>query len=198
MQKTPNVNSSDLMHAREITHRLRGEHPPKETTGDKKDSQTVCLEYIKFSAAPFFNREPLPQEQALPDLDIDLNETSSFGPDTWEKFLGWCLKVTHAETAFLMDDVGLTISSQGKLPANKAEVCGNRLMIAFEQGSQMGMEGQKIRSLSFEFDSIWVTGIRVQSGTGTALMIGMTSETQLLKETRRTIENAIHKIIEFF
>ncbi|MFQ5587365.1 MAG: hypothetical protein ACE5F7_00870 [Nitrospiria bacterium] len=187
MEKNRNAHSFDLVYARAVTHRLR-QHSAEETPCPQSDEP----DYIRFSSAPFFQASAAVKPERVPAVpDFEMGEHRSFGPEAWEKLLDWSLDLTGADTAFLMDDTGLTVASKGELSGDAAEAVGSRLMLAFEQGDQMAIAGQQTRSISFELDTLWVTGLSPRSSGDALLMICLISAAPVEEGARRRLEKAV-------
>lgn len=176
MSNKPSGSSSDLERARRASRRLAGLDP---SSGDRDSAGYVRFTAERFALAP---REAAPREP--PPL---------FGPALWNSMLDECLSASGegAEVAFVTDDNGLVVAVRGEMDPTLIQGIGARLVIAFEQASQMAEMGSASRSLAIEFGERWLTGIRIRRGEGQVFTVGVLGKSVVTRETRRAMERML-------
>lgn len=161
-------SSDDIDLARRISRRLRG------TSG--KPQPSAALGYIRFSAANFVSAPKPP---------------SAFGPAMWEELLDLCGRRTSAELCFVVDAQGLIVCSRGDHDPALIEGIGARLLIAFEQTTQMSAIGEPSESIAIQMGRRWLTGVRLRRGEA-SFILGVLGPEVVSQETREMLERFLH------
>lgn len=167
-------SSDDLERARRASRRLAGQSQ----AGADKDGEG----YVRFSAEAFV---------AAPKEVARRPEAPQFGPALWNSMLDECLAATGAEVAFVTDENALVVAVRGDMDMSLVQGIGARLVIAFEQASQMSESGSVSQSLAIELGERWLTGLRIRRGEGQLFTVGVLGNNVVTRETRRMMERML-------
>ncbi len=127
-----------------------------------------------------------------------LCEQEGFGFRSWNELLEWCLRVAHADHAFVMDHHGLTIASHGSLQGDAVESTGTRLMIAFDHADKMELGDGRARQMSIQLGARWLHGVHVAVHGDVAFTFGLVSAGPLEVRVRQVLEDVVGLIVERF
>lgn len=170
-----NAASSDLAKAQELSHRLRGEG------GNTPAPRPV-------SAGAYVRLRPqVPSIKPVPEIPPG----SGLGEGTWGILLTWCLEVTKSEAAFVMEDQGLVVASQGNLPAEQLDHAGARLVIAMEQTAAMDALGPIGGVMTIAIAEKWLTALRIPLDAGANLILAVIGDTPPPEFVRKVLVRSI-------
>ncbi len=166
------ATSSDLDLARNLSQRLAG--------GRVESGAGAPLPpgYVSFASGAVGGAAP-GQPQGL---TIELKRF-----ETWDRLLDWCLTLTRAATAFVMDPEGFAIARRGALSVEQSQGVGSHLMVALAEADKLEHPGTPALSVCVEFEAFWVTGLRLAAGERGAFTLGFIAEGPIDLETRDAI-----------
>jgi hypothetical protein len=76
----------------------------------------------------------------------------------WEECLTWCMSLTRAEAAFVVDSQGFIIASRGRVPGHGFEGTGAELICSVEQLERVDPDAGKLQWVELDFDKRRVVG----------------------------------------
>ncbi len=167
------ATSSDLDLARALSQRLAGGRV------QQPSAAPAPAPYVRFGSAA----DSLPAASArVEGLTIELTRF-----ETWEELLDWCLSLTRASTAFVMDPEGFAIANHGALSIEQAQGVGSHLMVAMSQADRLEHPGTRAQSVCVEFETSWVTGLRLEAEGRGSFTLGFIAAAPVDADTRDAI-----------
>jgi hypothetical protein len=143
--------------------------------------------YVHFAPRP---TAPPPERPPSEGLAIELRRFES-----WDGLLAWCLSLTHASTAFVMDPEGFAIAHQGPLSVEEIQGVGSQLMVAMSQADQLEHASAPALSVCVEFEAFWLSGLRLQAEGRGAFTVGFIAAEPVDRDTRDAIRlQATHNL----
>ena len=167
------VTSSDLELARTLSRRLSG----AQTSG--QPPAPTGPGYVRFAPRPI---AAVPVAAQPAGVTVELVRF-----DTWDKLLDSCLSLTRATTAFVMDPEGFAIAHRGALSMEEIQGLGSQLMVAMSEADRLEHPGTPALSVCVEFETIWVTGIRVVGEGRGAFTMGFIAAAPVDRDARNAI-----------
>ena len=127
------ANSYDLLQAQQILHALI------------QKQGTVSVEQLELSKVSNYSRlpkrdlikqdtpvvSPEPVNLAMSDEKPDESQQTF---DSWESSIAWCMSMSKAEAAFVVDSQGFVIASRGRIPGQGFEGTGAEMVCLLEIG----------------------------------------------------------------
>jgi len=171
-----------------------------ETAGADGAAYSTEGRYQRFDSQRFREKLPILEHRDAPGggpvLELEgLGTAPSFGAREWNGFLDACMKASGAETSFVMDGQGLTITSRGRLGHGQVSGLGTRLTIAFEQARRMEIAGGHVESVLVEFVHLWLTGLAFDSLGETRFTIGMLGREPVTPSMRKEIRGSLKALL---
>ena len=163
------ANFSDLSLARDLSLRLMPRAKPSEV----EETRPRTVTYVTFRAQP----EPSEQRRVHvashrpPEPSVALEPPPPVR--NWDDMLRWCLSVTAAKTVFVMDSQGFVIAKEGSWSYEDAEAMGTQIMVALDRFDELDSTNKRALSVSVEFRSFWLTGIRVPAESPDCFTLGV-------------------------
>jgi hypothetical protein len=175
------ATSSDLELARALSLRLSGGR------AEGQPGAPAAQGYVHFAPSP-------PAPATMPGQPEGLTiELKRF--ETWDRLLDWCLSLTRATTAFVMDPEGFAIAHRGALSDEEIQGVGSQLMVAMSQADRLEHPGTPALSVCVEFEVFWVTGLRLAAEGRGAFTMGFIASGPVDLETRDAIRlQATHNL----
>jgi hypothetical protein len=184
--KEQNANSYDLLQAQHLLNLLisRPENAVKEKT-----SQLSVPNYSNL-AASHLAKLVRPRDTA----DEVMNPKAAEEPETvfqkfdnWEDCTAWCMSVTRAESAFVVDSQGFVIASRGRIPSQGFEGAGAELICSIEQLERIAPEAGRILCVDMDFDKRRIVGFLASSDETAPYVVGLVAPEPLSDETKHNI-----------
>jgi len=91
----------------------------------------------------------------------------------WDDMLRWCQEATLSKTVFVLDSQGFVIAKEGSWSYEDAEAMGTQIMVALDRFDELDTFYKRALSVTVEFRSFWLTGIRVPAESRDCFTIGM-------------------------
>lgn len=195
MSHEPNDSSSDLDRARALSKRLQG---PAATRPDVRKDEPAFARFTPQRVRPAASAPaPEPKESVPPSsrpFPVPLKKLNPPPARTgrssdWAQLLAWCLEALGARSAHLIDRSGLLVASAGPVSPERAESMGSRLVIALEQGAEIG--GADANMLEFSFPGGHVTGARLDVGGGNWIVLALETPAPLEGIERTSLRLAV-------
>jgi len=87
--------------------------------------------------------------------------------------LRWCQEAAFAKTVFVMDSQGFVIAKEGSWSYEDAEAMGTQIMVALDRFDELDTFHKRALSVTVEFRSFWLTGIRVPAENRDCFTLGV-------------------------
>jgi hypothetical protein len=183
-----NATSYDLLQAQQILTLLK-KNPC--LISKERDSEEATSPYSKLSRlAPPKQAEPCRTTDTA-ELILPAEPKSEDIPQTftsWENCITWCMTLTRAEAAFVVDSQGFIIACRGRIPSQGYEGAGAELICSIEQLERIAPDAGRLSCIDLEFDKKRLVGF-VAASDETALYIVGLMEPEVLSSTAK------HKVL---
>lgn len=171
------ANFCDLTQAKQLSRRLALGQPERQEE-PKPAPQPVT--YVAFRAeiapsAPAMAPVDAPAAAAVPASPAR-EESLPPPPATirnWDDMLAWCQEVSFAKMVFVMDSQGFVIAKDGSYSYEDAEAMGTQIMVALDRFDELDTFNKRALSVTVEFRSFWLTGIRVPAESRDCFTLGL-------------------------
>jgi hypothetical protein len=169
--KDRSVNSYDLKQAQQILSSLDSIPAPSHGTAVSQETP----DYVRLSM------ESLPRKSApVTALPADMPKETSSAPidmkpqkfTNWEGCLGWCIGLTRAEAAFVVDSQGFIIASRGRVPGYGFEGTGAEMVCSVDQLERIAPDAGKLMWVDLDFDKRRIVGFVTPSQDSQYYVIG--------------------------
>ncbi|MDY0260887.1 hypothetical protein [Syntrophotalea acetylenica] len=155
--KDRNVNSYNLSYARQLLDAMA----PTRKPASKIDQPTDTRPYVRLMPV----QKPGNGEQATrPTETVSAEKTrpaftepSENFPD-WESCIAWCIGITSAEAAFVVDSQGFIIATRGRIPSHGFECTGAELVFTMDQLERIDPEAGKLLWIDLDFNQRRLVG----------------------------------------
>lgn len=168
------ANSYDLLQAQQILHILT-QKPG--TVIKERPNQISTQSYSNLSASVLPERS----RPSTTSDDIGLS-TSDEKPDqgsqtfgSWESCIAWCMSLTRAEAAFVVDSQGFIIACRGRIPSHGFEGAGAEMICSIEQLERIAPDAGKLSCIDMEFDKKRLIGVVAVSEGTDFYVVGLVS-----------------------
>lgn len=188
--KEQNENSYDLLQAQQLLNILI---PRPGSAIKEKPVQLSAPNYSDLSARHLAKRVG-PSETAdevLKPKHEEKPEPVLQKFDNWEDCIAWCMSVTRAEAAFVVDSQGFVIASRGRIPSQGFEGAGAELICSIEQLERIAPEAGRILCVDMDFDKRRIAGFVASSDETLHYVVGLVAPEPLYNETKHKISQQI-------
>lgn len=172
-------NSYDIALARDLSCALtdRGAHPvPRPPVDDG-------VPYTRFPRAVRGTAPVLPTPAADGAPDSPLPDTFV----TWGDLLTWCMEMSRARSAFVLDADGFVVAHLGEEPVNGFDGMGAELAYAMDFLGRVDERAGVLRSVSLEFGKRAIFGFRVMITESVQLVVGIVTAGPIPTEMKQTV-----------
>ncbi len=179
-------NMSDLQLANLLSRKLSTRE--EKTIGQTLSAQELNAYVGLDQGNPFLDAvaEPVAVdgEETATEADVALE-----GLQDWQQLMHWCLELTGAESAFVVDRHGFVVASAGQDSRNDDfEGVGAELCYAMEQLDRLHPDNHKLKAVSLKFDDCCIFSFRaVEADVEEVFVIGVVSAEALPRESQRTV-----------
>lgn len=121
--------------------------------------------------------EPPPAAAARPLKGAEAEEKWVVPPlfRTWEDCICWCMEVTRAEAAFVVDSQGFIIASRGRLPGRGIECTGAEMVCSVELLERVDPDAGKLAWIDLDFDRRRIAGFIAPIDDNDYFIVGLLS-----------------------
>jgi len=182
------VNSFDLKLACDLSRRLTG----MDTSSDRTEWMEDTQEYSRFPAAGVkqqdqepavtSRQEPSPEAAPLQAPTEDFFDAPEFV--TWGDMLSWCMELSKARSAFVLDSDGFVIAYKGSEPTNGFEGAGAELVYSMDHFARVDPNAGDLKSVNLIFEGISIFGYRVRITEAMQLVVGIISDEPLTTQMK--------------
>ncbi len=187
------VNSYDLRQAQRILTALKRSPCPGSRQRDNEAGEVEQPSYLSLSRQQGItvqnHRQPTPPAQ--PDPGDSRPEESPQSFETWEGCITWCMTVSRAEAAFVVDSQGFIIACRGRIPSQGFEGAGAELICSIEQLERIAPDSGKLSCVDLEFDKKRMIGFVTSTEENELYIVGLVSPETLTSQTKQKI---LHQI----
>lgn len=145
------ANSYDLLQAQQILHALTQKQA---TVPDKLLELSNVSTYSRLPKRVLMQQDkPVvsPETANIPSSDEKPDESPQTF-DSWESCIAWCMSLTKAEAAFVVDSQGFVIASRGRIPGQGFEGTGAEMVCLLEQLERVSPDAGALSFIDMEFD----------------------------------------------
>ena len=174
--KDRSVNSYDLKEARQILVSLVPSAAG--TAAEQTQSSEETDGYVRLSRAKVPRRESPISEVPSASVPEAPQAPAMSGPQkftTWESCLAWCMSLTRAEAAFVVDSQGFIIASRGRVPGHGFEGTGAELICSVDQLERVDTEAGKLQWVDLDFDKKRIVGFITPPKDSEYYLVGLMS-----------------------
>jgi hypothetical protein len=183
--KDRSVNSYDLKHAQEILNKLATAPAPARVTEVTQDTPG----FLRLSTDSLPRTSPqtktseadVPRDTSDPHMEMTPQKFTN-----WEGCLTWCIGLTRAEAAFVVDSQGFIIASRGRVPGYGFEGTGAEMVCSVDQLERIAPDAGKLIWVDLDFDKRRIAGFVTPEHNAQYYVIGIISP-----------ERAYHSVKQF-
>lgn len=188
------ANSYDLLQAQQILHALT------QKQGTVSDEQLELSKVSNYSRLPKRDLtiqdkpvvSPEPGKLTISDEKPDESQQTF---DSWESSIAWCMSMSKAEAAFVVDSQGFVIASRGRIPGQGFEGTGAEMVCLLEQLERVAPDAGKISCIDMEFDKKRIFGAVAAADGPDFYVVGLVSpEPMNHKSKQRIIQQIIRNL----
>jgi hypothetical protein len=111
--------------------------------------------------------------------------------DSWESCITWCMSLTRAEAAFVVDSQGFIIACRGRIPSQGFEGAGAELICSIEQLERIAPDAGKLSCVDLDFDKKRLVGFVAASDETALYIVGLVAPESLSSPIKHKILNQI-------
>lgn len=168
--KDRNVNSYNLQYAQQILASL--------VPGQRSDLSSGPQVHAFVRLPPQKRDLPGRPPEPAPKEDLPEKTGSDVLPppgkfDDWEACIAWCIEVTRAEAAFVVDSQGFIIATRGRIPSHGFECTGAELIYAMDQLERIDPEAGKLLWIDLDFNKRHLVGFVTPEEEATYFIVGL-------------------------
>jgi hypothetical protein len=139
---------------------------------------------------------PPPAEQRDEKLLGEVFNVDPEGLDSWEKVLAWTRSVGRADTLFVVDPEGFVLSHRGAEPTGGFEDMGAELSVIMDRLNDSEEVGGRLRWLSIEYDSRWLSTFAARAKSGGSYIIACIGEQPLFSRAREAVAQQVRNSLK--
>ncbi len=180
-----NASSYDLQQARQLLNTLFR----KPGTAVQEATPPVAVPaYARLAAvrptrpAPCTVNESGPKETERQPVGVELLALAS-----WEDCLAWCMSLTRAEAAFVVDSQGFVIANRGRIPAEGFEGAGAEMICSIEELRRIAPDAGEVACVDIDFDRRRIVGFVAASSATDLYAVVLVAPEPLPKEMKQGI-----------
>jgi hypothetical protein len=168
------ANSYDLLQAQQILHILT-QRPG--TVIKERPNQISTQDYSNLSASvlPERSRPSTTSDDIGSGASDEKPDQGSQTFDSWESCIAWCMSLTRAEAAFVVDSQGFIIACRGRIPSHGFEGAGAEMICSIEQLERIAPDAGKLSFIDMEFDRKRLIGVVALSEGTDFYVVGLVS-----------------------
>ncbi len=186
------VNSYDLRQAQRILTALKRSPCPGSRQRDSEAAETEQAPYLSLSRQGITSQnhqQHTPPAQQDPGDSRPEENPQSF--ENWESCITWCMILSRAEAAFVVDSQGFVIACRGRIPSQGFEGAGAELICSIEQLERIAPDSGKLSCVDLEFDKKRMIGFVTSTEENEPYIVGLVSPETLTGQTKQRILNQI-------
>jgi hypothetical protein len=188
--KDRNVSSYNLKYAQQILATL----VPKKQSGrtlSQSDTQTfvrlTAQQRLDPAALPTTGTSPAP---SAPPPDTDVAPPSQKFTD-WESCIAWCIGMTRAEAAFVVDSQGFIIATRGRIPGHGFECTGAEMIYAMDQLERIDPEAGNLLWIDLDFNKRRLVGFVTPAEDTAYFIVGLVAPESSYNASKNMISKHI-------
>ncbi|MEW6126799.1 MAG: hypothetical protein AB1757_07150 [Acidobacteriota bacterium] len=189
MMNNRNAPYSDIELAGKLSQKLL---PDSESTKSTTAGSIKSAQYIRFRASDVKDHQNAVSSTVQPKEQLPLRlPPDDFGASRWETFLSWCMEITSADAAFIVDEQGFIVANEGELSDEELTRIAAWLPIAATYIQEINQTPNQAAALCFEYDNRWLTNLQLNINEQLALELAMISPAVIPTEICRAIQSAL-------
>lgn len=116
---------------------------------------------------------------------------------SWEDCLAWCMSLTRAEAAFVVDSQGFVIAYRGRIPAEGFEGAGAEMICSIEQLQRIAPDAGEMACVDIDFDRRRIVGFVAAASQIDLYAVVLVAPEPLSKEMKQgIIRQLVHSLPE--
>lgn len=170
--KDHNVSSYNLQYAQQLLATL----VPKPQRGTGRQPQDEAQTFVRLAS---LKRKPTaepPVTDISSDATEDIQEAAPTPPqefNDWESCIAWCINITRAEAAFVVDSQGFIIATRGRIPGHGFECTGAEMIYAMDQLERIDPEAGKLLWIDLDFNKRRLVGFVTPAEETAYFIVGL-------------------------
>ena len=188
--KDRNVNSYDLKYAQQILSTL----VPKKQSGktlDRGDTQA----FVRLTAQQRIDPAALLNAGVNPSSTEAPQKTEVAPPPQkftdWESCIAWCIGMTRAEAAFVVDSQGFIIATRGRIPGHGFECTGAEMIYAMDQLERIDPEAGNLLWIDLDFNKRRLVGFVTPAEDTAYFIVGLVAPESSYNASKNVISKHI-------
>ena len=184
------ANSYDLFQAQQILTLLKNK--PRRVSKEP-DSESIASPYSALSKLGL-TKQVCPGKTTVAAELVTEEATSDDTPqmfDAWESCITWCMGLTSAEAAFVVDSQGFIIACSGRIPSQGFEGAGAELICSIEQLERIAPDAGKLSCVDLDFDKTSLVGFVAASDETELYIVALVAPKSLNGSAKHKILNQI-------
>jgi hypothetical protein len=173
--KDHNVNSYNLLYAQQILATL----VPKKQSGPAHRPQSEPQNFVRLTQQKRALPAELPAAAPNPTGSEDCQEMVVTPPQQnftdWESCIAWCIGITRAEAAFVVDSQGFIIATRGRIPGHGFECTGAEMIYAMDQLERIDPEAGNLLWIDLDFNKRRLVGFVTPMEDAAYFIVGLVS-----------------------
>ena len=170
-----NVNSYNLQYAQQLLATL----VPKKQRGAAVGPENESRNFVRLTQQKRAIPAELPEAATNPAGDKGCQETVATPPlqkfTDWESCIAWCIGITRAEAAFVVDSQGFIIATRGRIPGHGFECTGAEMIYAMDQLERIDPEAGKLLWIDLDFNKRRLVGFVTPMEDAAYFIVGLVS-----------------------
>lgn len=188
--KDRNVNSYNLAYAQQILASLVQKKQHGKSL-EPIDTQT----FVRLTAQQKTDPVALPPIGAGPANTQDPQETELTPPpqkfNDWESCIAWCISMTRAEAAFVVDSQGFIIATRGRIPGHGFECTGAEMIYAMDQLERIDPEAGNLLWIDLDFNKRRLVGFVTPAEDAAYFIVGLVAPESSYNASKNLISKHI-------
>lgn len=188
--KDRSVNSYDLKQAQQILSSLAPIPTSSQSVAVSQEPPAyvrLTIDSLPRKSSPVSAPATDESKGAMtPPLDMQPQKFSN-----WEGCLGWCMGLTKAEAAFVVDSQGFIIASRGRVPGYGFEGTGAEMVCSVDQLERIAPDAGKLFWVDLDFDKRRIVGFVTPQQNSQYYVIGLIAPEQAYHSIKNYITTQI-------
>lgn len=182
------ANSYDLRQAQQILTSLKRPSFPGPRQRGNEAAEVDGAPYLSLSRQGIVSQN---RQQSVPPPQQGQGEVRSEDSpqsfDNWESCITWCMAVSRAEAAFVVDSQGFIIACRGRIPSQGFEGAGAELICSIEQLERIAPDSGRLSCVDLEFDKKRMIGFVASAEESELYIVGLVAPETLTSQAKHRV-----------
>jgi len=188
--KDRNVSSYNLLYAQQILNDLA----TKKRSAPRLNPREEGKPYVRLMPVKSDKLEAGPATFAPASPEVATPPAAPAPPQTfrdWESCIAWCIDVTRAEAAFVVDSGGFIIATRGRIPGHGFECTGAELIYTMDQLERIDPEAGKLLWIDLDFNKRRLVGFVTPEEENEYFIVGLVAPEAAYNASKHLISKHI-------